>query len=409
MKRVSRQKSAARPSKKINLWALAILVICLPILVLAANQHQQVKQEAAENVASNSATISQAPSTTGSPQVLTCSDCMKKNPNSSLCLSSDSKQSFCQDNATGNPSTSDNVCVNCVPPTPTPTATPTPIPFTINYNGMINGQVFEAKVSDDTFTATPQSQPLFSVSFPDIAFNSFPPEVPCSNYSQKHSSSRPMQDTNPQSDGSCSFIPVVGNGYQAGIGKLKGFDMELTGNFQVSTAGYANFRVNHDDGWYLGIGSNDGVQPTYSSGDRINTPANTPFNNYPVLGGYNNDKNGVPNQVTVYFPAGGTYPFELNYFESHNATLYLILSANNELITQNSNVLPTPPPGCYYTYNGTCPSGFGCLGGNNGQQMLVCPSGVPLPSGDVSIAGKNPKSGNIIQQVANTIKKFFSR
>src|SRR5206468_851887 len=83
------------------------------------------------------------------------------------------------------------------------------------------------------------------------------PEVPCSNYKPKHSTNRPMLDSDPQGDGSCNFIPVQGNGYQAGVGNLRAFDMELTGTFYVTTAGYAAFRVNHDDGWYLGIGASN--------------------------------------------------------------------------------------------------------------------------------------------------------
>jgi hypothetical protein len=410
MKKLSRQKKS-RSSKKVNVIVLVLLVISLPIIILASTQHQQIKQEAAGNLASNTTSVSPPASfvtPSGTPQTLTCGDCMKTNPNSSLCLSSEGKQSFCQDNATGNPSTSDNVCVNCVPPTPTPTATPTPIPFTINYNGPVKGQVFKASITDDTFKATPQTPPLFSESFSDIAFNSFSPEVYCSNYKQKNSSSRPMLNTDPQTDGSCNFTAVQGNGYQAGAGNLQAFDMELTGTFYVSTTGYATFKVNHDDGWYIGIGQSDGVSPTYTSGDRSNTPTNTPFNSYPVVGGYNNDKIGTPNTVTVYFPAAGNYPFELDYFEVHDATLYLILSANNQLITQNPTSTLTPPPGCYYSNNTTCPSGFGCLGGTtNGQEMLVCPSGTPTPDGTVAIASQK-QSSNIIQQVVNTMQKFFS-
>jgi len=385
---------------------IVLLVICLPVIVIAANQHQQIRQDAAGKLASSITTsVSPQPSPISS-QTLTCAQCLSQNPNSSLCLTDQGKQSFCQDNATGNPSTPDNVCINCVPPTPTPTPSPTPIPFTISYNGNITGKVFAAKIKDDTFTATPQSPPLFSQSFSVIAFNSFPPEVSCPNYKQKNSYSRPMLATDPI-NGSCNFTPIQGNGYQAGVGNLKAFDMELTGSFYVSTAGYAAFRVNHDDGWFLGIGNNDGVQPTYNSGDIVNTLANTPFNNYPVVGGYNNDKIGVPTNVTVYFPAAGVYPFELDYFEVHEATLYLILSANNELIQQNANPIATPPPGCYYSNNPNCPSGFGCLGGTNGgQQLLVCPSGTPVPNSNVTIASQK-QSSNIVQQVLKAIQQIF--
>lgn len=412
MKKLSKQKNA-RSSKKVSLLVLILLVISLPIIVIASNQHQQITQEAAGIASSNTTSISPPASLvtpSGTPQTLTCSDCLKNNSNSSLCLTQQGKQSFCQDNASGNPSTSDNVCVNCVPPTPTLTPTPTPPPFTITYNGPITGQIFATNINDDNFKATPQTPPLFSESFPDIAFNSFTPEVYCSNYKAKNSTSRPMIDSDPQSDGSCNFITVQGNGYQAGAGNLQAFDMVLTGSFYVSTAGYATFKVNHDDGWFIGIGADDGLQPTYNSGDRTNTPASTPFNNYQVVGGYNNDKIGVPNNVTVYFPAAGNYPFELDYFESHDATLYLILSANSQLILQNAAGMPTPPPGCYYSNTTTCPSGFGCLGGNtNGQEMLVCPSGTPLPSGSVVIASQKQQPSNIIQQVVNTIQKFFSQ
>src|SRR6185312_2676945 len=104
MRKVSRQKPT-RPNKKINVVALIIVVICLPVIVIAANQQQQIKQDAA-GLASNAVTVSPqvSVSPSGSPQTLTCADCMKKNPNSSLCLTESGKSSFCQDNATGNPS-----------------------------------------------------------------------------------------------------------------------------------------------------------------------------------------------------------------------------------------------------------------------------------------------------------------
>ncbi|HSX08648.1 MAG TPA: hypothetical protein VLF93_00665 [Candidatus Saccharimonadales bacterium] len=212
----------------------------------------------------------------------------------------------------------------------------------IYFNGQVNASVYSANYTSTTFTATPQNSVLFTQSFPNIAFNGFSPEVPCSNLANTDSGDRPMIDRIPLSNGSCNIVTLQANGYQAGLGSLVAFDVVFTGTFYVDAPGKIPISVNHDDGWFLGIGSANGQQPTNAGGNMTNTPAKTPFKGYQVVAGYNDDKNGAPNNTQVNFPAAGMYPFELDYFEVNQGTLYLILNANNKLIQQAPPPTPTP-------------------------------------------------------------------
>src|SRR2546428_13607764 len=90
--------------------------------------------------------------------------------------------------------------------------------------------------------------PAFTQQFPVIGFNPPPsPQAICSNVTHVDIFSRPMGDVVPNPDGTCSVIPVAGNGFQAGLDPLSAFQAVFTADLNVSSAGALPLHVFSDD------------------------------------------------------------------------------------------------------------------------------------------------------------------
>ena len=85
----------------------------------------------------------------------------------------------------------------------------------------------------------------------------------------------------------------------------------------------------------LGIGGG----ATRVGGIFFNAPGFTPFENLPVMGGFNVATAPVANTIVVHFPAAGTYPYELDYSECCGGLLALAMTVGQ------SNFRGVPPTG----------------------------------------------------------------
>jgi len=117
----------------------------------------------------------------------------------------------------------------------------------------------------------------------------------------------------------------------------------------VTDQGIGSLTFYHDAGFILGIGQSSvtGLVPQRSQGPNVGSPGITPFLGFPVMAADNENTGGPSSQtVTVYFPAAGIYPFELDYFQA-NSSLTLNLTTSFSLAT------PTPLPTFTYTPSNT--------------------------------------------------------
>ncbi|MGH7268974.1 MAG: Ig-like domain-containing protein, partial [Polyangiaceae bacterium] len=80
-------------------------------------------------------------------------------------------------------------------------------------------------------------------------------------------------------------------------------------------AGDVTFNIVADDGFLLGVGG----QALRVNGVYENPPASnlSVFQSYPMMAASDHPSSGlVPQPVTIHFPAPGTYPYEIDYFQS---------------------------------------------------------------------------------------------
>jgi hypothetical protein len=98
---------------------------------------------------------------------------------------------------------------------------------------------------------------------------------------------------------------------------LTSFQIEFTGKIKVSKAGYVTFNLFTDDGALVGIGPNeDHKQPTNTSGNGPGSPEFTAKKGYPIQFDVNFAQGSPEWDFTVWFPARGTYPMEIDYAEN---------------------------------------------------------------------------------------------
>jgi RHS repeat-associated protein len=188
------------------------------------------------------------------------------------------------------------------------------------------GNFYSVAGSPSTFVATPGETPVFGQTFPTIDFN--PPAGTVNhNVSGVGPTTRPFTDVT--TDAMSNFdgtIVAQGNGMQAGVGPLQSFDAVFTANFVVSKPGDVTFDVLSDDGFLLGVGGG----ASRVSGAYENAPSSnaSPFQGYPLVGAFNESSGGTPvtNPVTIHFPAAGSYPYELDYFECCTGDLSLTMT-----------------------------------------------------------------------------------
>jgi len=205
--------------------------------------------------------------------------------------------------------------------------------------GIVQGTFYRNPANSGSFDQSVLTSPAFTQQFPVIAFN--PPDVAltCSNITSANVNLyfRPLTDVVPNPDGTCSLVPAMGNGFQAGIDPLVNFQAVFIADLNVASAGQLTLNVASDDGFVLAIGPQGTNQPTRISGIMLKPPASSFVKGYPVMGALNQGTAPVPNPITIDFPVAGTYPLELDYTECCLGYLSLML-------TFNGTILPPAPP-----------------------------------------------------------------
>lgn len=224
---------------------------------------------------------------------------------------------------------------------PVPRALAESVPVSI---GAVHGSFFYNSNNSGQLDASFLMTPKFTQDFPVIDFN--PPgsaQVGCSNSTGVNENTRPFTDVVPNPDGACSTTVAQGGGQQAGLGDLPAglfaFQATFTTMLRVAAQGQVTFNLFSDDGWMIGAGQRQGgtEQPRYVSGSLLNPLDSTPSQHLPVVGSFNTDSSPAQNQVTVSFPAAGTYPIELDYTECCGGQLSLVLGT-----TFGNPILPAP-------------------------------------------------------------------
>jgi RHS repeat-associated protein len=186
----------------------------------------------------------------------------------------------------------------------------------------------------------------FTQQFPVVEFNpNDGGQGFCSNATGVSDGTRPFTDVVPNGDGTCATQVAQGGGQQAGSGNLNSFEASFTGSITVGSAGKVTFSLFSDDGWILGLGPVNGGsgQPTYISGALANPPSATPVQGDSVVGAVNQGNSADTNQVSVYFPAAGRYPVELDYTECCGGPLALTLGTSS--VSPWIQITPTALPG----------------------------------------------------------------
>ncbi len=188
----------------------------------------------------------------------------------------------------------------------------------------VTGRFFDATATDTAFTATPTDTPIFEQAFPAIVFNPAAGTIPAQP-AGIDDTTRPFTNVAIAANGRATGTVVAqGNGEQAGVGDLVEFQAAFDGTLSFAQAGTHNLTVTADAGFVLGI---DGA--TRVAGELVNPPAATAFEGFDVVAAHNTPGPvPVAYQVTVSVPAPGDYPFELDYFDTNNDTLTLVLSAS---------------------------------------------------------------------------------
>jgi RHS repeat-associated protein/uncharacterized repeat protein (TIGR01451 family) len=193
-------------------------------------------------------------------------------------------------------------------------------------SGPVQGNFFFRPSTATAFNAKPGDIPAFRQTFPTINFNP-PAGVINHDTSGVGPTTRPFTDVT--TDGSGNFVSTIvaqGNGLQAGVGTLSSFDAVFTGSFVVAKAGDVTFNVLANDGFLLGVGGG----ATRVSGSYEGAPASNAsrFQAYPLVGAWNQPSGGAVGTypVTVHFPAPGTYPYEIDYFDCCGQPLSLTLA-----------------------------------------------------------------------------------
>jgi len=211
--------------------------------------------------------------------------------------------------------------------------------------GIVQGTFYPNPANSGAFDSSVlKNPPAFTQQFPVIGFNPPAGTLTCSNITSAdvNAFSRPITDVVPNPDGTCSLVPAMANGVQAGTGTLVNFQTVFTADLNVASAGPLTLNVASDDGFVLAIGPQGGNQPLRVSGTMTNPPPTSFVKGYPVMGALNQGTAPTPNDITVNFPVAGTYPLELDYTECCGGFLSLML-------TFNGTILPAAPPSTHST------------------------------------------------------------
>jgi len=194
------------------------------------------------------------------------------------------------------------------------------------------------------FDVSRTTPPAFSQEFPTINFNP-PSTLNPGNTSNVTPLTRPFTDITTDVNGNFTgTIQAQGNGLQAGLGTMGSFNAVFTGSFVVSQAGNITFSFLAEDGYVLGISGG----ATRVSGPLVNTPGSglTAFEDFPVLSAFDGPAVQTDKTTVINFPAPGTYPFELDYSECHDAGLQLTMTVGQAGIPSTGSLALSPvnPP-----------------------------------------------------------------
>ena len=188
----------------------------------------------------------------------------------------------------------------------------------------VQGNFYAEPSNPQSFAVTAQSVPDFGQTFPTIDFNPPAGTIPHSPTSAPTDQTRPFTDVTTDVNGNYNgTIVAQGNGLQAGQGTLTNFDGVFTANLLVGQPGDVTFNFYVDDGFLFGVGNGS----TRVSGVYENPPVSnlSAIQGYPLMGAFNLIGAGT-RPVTVHFPAAGTYPYELDYFEANGGALSLVMT-----------------------------------------------------------------------------------
>lgn len=200
----------------------------------------------------------------------------------------------------------------------------------------VKGQFFAGACG--YFCHTKSDTAAFTEFFPTIDFNPPGGTVP-HNITGVSTGTRPFTDITTDVNGNFNgAVTAQGNGLQAGVGSLFDFETVFTANYVVAKAGDVTFKFFSDDGFVFGLGGG----ATRVSGALLNPPSSTAFEDYPVMGAYNDPTGPVGNQITVHFPAPGVYPYELDYSECCGGELSMTMATNGTGIPPAGNLNLTP-------------------------------------------------------------------
>ncbi len=243
----------------------------------------------------------------------------------------------------------------------------------------VNGRFFPAAPDATSFTATPADTPSFAQSFPNIAFN--PPTNVVPGNTTVTPATQPFTDVTVDSSGhAAGTTAATGNGHQAGSGDLASFQAALDGTLQVGQPGDLTFSVIADDGFVFGVEGGSRV-----AGVNDATPARTPFDNYPVIGGHDQPSLAPSTYaITIHFPAAGSYRFELDYFTGTNTSMTLVLDATTGR-QQTSTITVPATADIFGAGHVTAPSPGGDV--YPGPSLPVEPGYALTPGGTISFPG----------------------
>lgn len=208
--------------------------------------------------------------------------------------------------------------------------------------GIVQGTFYPNPTNSGSFDPSVlTSPPAFTQQFPDIGFNPPLGTLTCSNLTAANVNafSLPLTDVVTNPDGTCSLVPAMASGFQAGIGTLSDFQAVFTADLNVASAGLLTLNVASDDGFVLAIGPQGANQPLRVSGIMTNPPVSglSFAKGYPVMGALNQGTAPSPNDIIINFPVAGTYPLELDYTECCAGFLSL-------MFTFNGTIVPPAPP-----------------------------------------------------------------
>jgi RHS repeat-associated protein len=177
--------------------------------------------------------------------------------------------------------------------------------------------------TESPYSFFPSEVPVFVQTFPSIDFDPPAGTIP-GTPTGIDNNARPFTEVVTDANGNFqSAIAVEGNGYQAGVGPLFEFQGVFTGSFVVPSAGNVVFNYYDDDHFQLGIGNG----ATAESTSRVTLPSLTTFEQLPTMGGDALSSQGAP-PIIVNFPAPGTYPFEIDYYECCGSSLGMVLTSS---------------------------------------------------------------------------------